>query len=1189
MMGHRQNKWYGVVAIVFGAGIPCLAQPYIDGQNWTSVAVGGGSLQFNTDGDPALESYPIIPMVLADNAVDVQFMRSSDASVIYARAFGSALTGVCSAGEGQIYMFDVVQDNDNGGHLETIYNGGLCLNGGLPDHEGLYEVSGQSQHVAYFVEAKNMPSSTRQFVHWIDLNDTDALGSTELNVDVDGIFFKFEPDGESAFVKHGLLVQPMASDYTLIDLCPLPRLGQSITSNVGGSLFGLSGSNPTIDLVEDPPASGSFLARILHPDIGATGQLDVALTPCGGAVMGSCCNGASCSVTDAASCTGSFTPGGTCNPDPCTVPTEACCQTFTCTDEIPADCGALGGIALGPGTDCATAPCLESCCLAGNPSCFFVRPDICTSASGTPGGPGSDCASTVCPAPVLDLVKSCPAQVSEGETYTCTITYENSGTEDAQSVIVDEVIPAGATFVSASTTPGGQAATLVNGTTIRWDVGTLPQQTFNQQVTFELTANCGQSQISNTNYSIQSTPGIPVFGPTQNTAVNAASSAPIDISVSSIDVNGGSLREDEVIEHTFTLTNTIAQTRNNVRLRGEFGGTIGTGFLSQFEAVVDAAGGTVTVSGNNRTFSWDGDIGPNATINVIVSTRVDACVNPSFNVEVINSDRPVTVRNGCGVLVGTTSTFDQFTLFRPLSISMDSPDLSPPVIRPIVAPGSVIQLARAGDSIQYDIRITNADNVNFPNVMVDTVIPTELIVNDPPFVGSPPAGTSYDSGTRTITFLGTVPANTTLLISWEGTIDAADCSAGLTALGATAGCAPGQNNIRGNLTVFSVPELPATEHLVGVGNFQGSWTFRPGIDTQSQDLLCMHAEIHTGIAQRSNNDIWLAGLPTIWFNPDTLEFDILADPFFVGTLGFAQSQIPAGVANDHNDDTLIFSGQGATGGRVVRYDPDTDVTSLILEDPGLQVGQCFVDTDGHIAVRGNGALYRIDPTDPLNFLQVDYSTLPAIVPPGTTLPFTWVRRATLDVDGDYLAMMQTFWLDGGGVQFDSRNWVGRFERTTGAFTTLFEDITTLGVVAQPTAQPLSAAVSPDGDYFFSLQTSPDSLYRMTRGCGFGGNLEGIAHLTSTLDFMGMMDMVYSEPITTNGVLPTSIMGDFDGNCLVELPDHASFVDCKAGPDQPPTPTPPIDPQECLDVFDFDQSGTIDLRDWYSLSERIASP
>ncbi|GJM27075.1 MAG: hypothetical protein DHS20C16_34900 [Phycisphaerae bacterium] len=544
------------------------------------------------------------------------------------------------------------------------------------------------------------------------------------------------------------------------------------------------------------------------------------------------------------------------------------------------------------------------------------------------------------------------------------------------------------------------------------------------------------------------------------------------------------------------------------------------------------------------------------------------------------------MRNGCNVQVGSTSTFDEFTLFRPLSINLTSPDLGPPKVREVISPGVVVQLARAGDLLQYDLAITNADNISYPGVLVTVVLPTAMLVNNPPFVGSQPVGTSYDAPTRTVTFQGTVPANSTVVVSWEGSIDIDSCSAQFNALGATGPCPPSLSNFRGNLTVYSVPELPANPHLVGVDNFQGTWTFTPGVDTQSQDLLCLHGEVYTGITQRTNNEIWVSGLPSFSFNPDTLEAEIYSDQFFVGTLGLATAALPAGIAYDQSDDTLIFSGAGVTGGRVVRYDPNTGASSLIIEDPVMPVGRCFVDLDGHVVLRGNSALFRIDPADPLNFLQIDYASLPEDVPPSATASFTGVHNAVLDVDGDYLTMLQTIWID--GPDLFERFWMGRIERDTGAFSILFDDISTLGV-AQPTARPLGAVVSPDGDYFFAQQTNPDILYRMTRGCGVTAIFEGFAHVTDALNFVSFIDMVHSDPITSASPLPTSIMGDFDGNCLVELADHASFVDCKDGPDLPPNPTPPIDPQQCLDVFDFDGSGTIDLRDWRSLSERIAAP
>ena len=91
------------------------------------------------------------------------------------------------------------------------------------DYEGLYEVPGRSQHIAYLVEPKDSPVGTRQSVHWINRNGVNERGSTELNVDVDGLFFDFTPVGFAVLVKHGIVDPPNTADYTLIDLCRADR------------------------------------------------------------------------------------------------------------------------------------------------------------------------------------------------------------------------------------------------------------------------------------------------------------------------------------------------------------------------------------------------------------------------------------------------------------------------------------------------------------------------------------------------------------------------------------------------------------------------------------------------------------------------------------------------------------------------------------------------------------------------------------------------------------------------------------------------------------------------------------------------------------------------------------------------------------------------------------------------------
>ena len=61
--------------------------------------------------------------------------------------------------------------------------------------------------------------------------------------------------------------------------------------------------------------------------------------------------------------------------------------------------------------------------------------------------------------------------------------------------------------------------------------------------------------------------------------------------------------------------------------------------------------------------------------------------------------------------------------------------------------------------------------------------------------------------------------------------------------------------------------------------------------------------------------------------------------------------------------------------------------------------------------------------------------------------------------------------------------------------------------------------------------------------------------------------------------PPLIPGDFDGDGNVDLSDFVAFEDCLAGPAAVPSPTAPVIPQDCLDVFDLDPDADVDLQDF----------
>lgn len=65
-------------------------------------------------------------------------------------------------------------------------------------------------------------------------------------------------------------------------------------------------------------------------------------------------------------------------------------------------------------------------------------------------------------------------------------------------------------------------------------------------------------------------------------------------------------------------------------------------------------------------------------------------------------------------------------------------------------------------------------------------------------------------------------------------------------------------------------------------------------------------------------------------------------------------------------------------------------------------------------------------------------------------------------------------------------------------------------------------------------------------------------------------------------------GDFTGDGVIDVDDVAWFVDCFAGPSAAPSPASPTCASRCLDVFDSDADGDIDLAD-YGAVMRFAGP
>ena len=113
--------------------------------------------------------------------------------------------------------------------------------------------------------------------------------------------------------------------------------------------------------------------------------------------------------------------------------TGGCCQNATCTLQSSSACLALPGLYQGDGTTCSPNPCFvpTGACCASDGTCTEVAQTTCTSGGGTYQGDGSTCAGTYCPVvltPYLDPLPvppvATPISGSSGGAATYNMTME---------------------------------------------------------------------------------------------------------------------------------------------------------------------------------------------------------------------------------------------------------------------------------------------------------------------------------------------------------------------------------------------------------------------------------------------------------------------------------------------------------------------------------------------------------------------------------------------------------------------------------------------------------------------------------------------------------------------------------------------------------------------------------------------
>lgn len=478
--GMKRRRWVAVAVGVSVAGVMAplptaagaqtLAGPFDTFNSWwlnpTSGLPGviaGTQICIDLDGDGSQESCyspPVVPVGTLTN------LRLSPTRRIL-MAYGNTTNCGPSMQADTVYFFSVPDppgaltliDNEcipngiNSGQV-GFYDTGLCCDGladlscpsfGLTctDGGGSSLLGVSPQRIAYVADQGDWFGQLVN-IYWFDLvGGTHATTFPGFNSQLPLTRLKVSPYGDVAFVQHDV-GGGSDSDYSVIDLCAAPRLGDPLSSNVGGALFGLDLPSATAEMIDN--GGGDYAIRIDHPDLPG-GQLGLDFTPCSGnptPLDGACCRADGCSVETADDCDtllGNWLgPDTTCDECPIT--------TLSVTVNGP------GMVSSSPGGISCPSDCVEDYALGqvvdltANPTGNAILMGWSGNCTGTDAtvqvtmDADRNCTATFAVVADLEVQKTDdPDPVVAGTTLYYTITVTNHGPADATGVTLYDTLP----------------------------------------------------------------------------------------------------------------------------------------------------------------------------------------------------------------------------------------------------------------------------------------------------------------------------------------------------------------------------------------------------------------------------------------------------------------------------------------------------------------------------------------------------------------------------------------------------------------------------------------------------------------------------------------------------------------------------------------------------------------------------
>lgn len=684
-------------------------------------------------------------------------------------------------------------------------------------------------------------------------------------------------------------------------------------------------------------------------------------------------------------------------------------------------------------SDCSPPPTLGACCLPNGTCAGGVTAADCAAAGGTFRGVGTACATANCPpppAPVLSVTKTGPATARAGRAMTYVLTARNTGNASSNSVVVRDQLPSGTTFVRAS------AGGFQNGSFAEWSLGTLAAGAVR---TCSLTVNapCFGTSVTNGTYTIAGFPGGTVNGsPAVVTSLTSDPLTFMNLTTSSVAISPTPLVTGGRIRHTLQMTNTLAVPREDVSV------SLVSSNNTTVDVVLNASGGTTSVFGSNLT--WIVTVPASGSATLVFDALVNECRPPALTPDLLNRGLFIIPRTLCGGTLGFVQPDDTLYLAPPaVSVAVSAPGAGPAQSWN----GRRYVGLRDGAIAEFELRIANTDPTPGPACTVTLPVPPGLVASsNPPFVGPPPAGTTWDPNAQVITWTGTPAPSSTIAIRFRALVDAS--AGGIPRLLATGDAGVCSGGLRDELSVVVMNPEPAQPHVTGLARYEGLWTFRPGLDINRQKLVQFDASDQRGMTRSARGDYWVVGDPNWRANPTLGEFEIL--PTALNTT--LAMDYPNDVAWDAFDSTLVFAGyQSGVGLRVRRWKPTTNAVNVLYTSPQSQyflASHVKLDAQRRVLVTTGRWLLR--------------------VPPGGGAPTAWASSAVgnlpalaVDLDGSYLVIGQDSLTGDLGK-------IARVDPTSGVFSVLADAHTLTGA---------SSAMN-------SLVVAPDST--LFAGYGYGG-------------------------------------------------------------------------------------------------------